>query len=158
AADPREVKLPARRAVAALRKKAGVAVLGCWGVEDRHEPRSPQHPNTPTPQHPPLLEFDHVSFAYDPAAPVLDDIALAVQEGDVIALLGPNGAGKSTLVKHAIGLLKPTKGTVRVAGRDTRERTTAELARTVGYVFQSPAHMLFAPTVREELAFGPRNL
>src|SRR4029077_1400094 len=63
-----------------------------------------------------------------------------------------------TLVKHAIGLLKPTKGIVRVAGRDTRETTTAELARTVGYVFQSPSHMLFATTVEEEIAFGPRNL
>jgi len=72
--------------------------------------------------------------------------------------LGPNGAGKSTLVKHTIGLLKPTKGRVLIEGKDTRQMTVAQTARTVGYVFQSPTHMLFAPTVSEELAFGPGNL
>jgi len=76
----------------------------------------------------------------------------------VIAVLGPNGAGKTTFVKHAIGLLKPKAGKVLVNGKDTREASVAEIASTLGYVFQSPSHMLFAPTVREELAFGPRNL
>jgi energy-coupling factor transporter ATP-binding protein EcfA2 len=76
----------------------------------------------------------------------------------VIAVLGPNGAGKTTFVKHAIGLLKPKQGHVYVDGRDTREVSVAQIARTLGYVFQSPSHMLFAPTVREELAFGPTNL
>jgi energy-coupling factor transport system ATP-binding protein len=75
-----------------------------------------------------------------------------------VAILGPNGAGKSTLVKHAIGLLKPSTGQVLVGGRDTQKVSVAQAAHQVGYVFQSPAHMLFAPTVREELAFGPRNL
>jgi energy-coupling factor transport system ATP-binding protein len=75
-----------------------------------------------------------------------------------VALLGPNGAGKSTLVKHSIGLIKPVSGRVLVGGRDTREQSVAQVARTLGYAFQSPAHMLFAPTVKEELAFGPRNM
>jgi energy-coupling factor transport system ATP-binding protein len=61
-------------------------------------------------------------------------------------------------VKHAIGLLKPKAGRVLVNGRDTRQASVAEIAGTLGYVFQSPSHMLFAPTVREELSFGPRNL
>jgi energy-coupling factor transport system ATP-binding protein len=81
-----------------------------------------------------------------------------VRRGDVIAILGPNGAGKTTLVKHAIGLLKPRAGSVLIDGRDTHHISVAQIARTLGYVFQSPSHMLFAPTVREELAFGPRNL
>jgi energy-coupling factor transport system ATP-binding protein len=85
-------------------------------------------------------------------------VSLDIRKGDVIALLGPNGSGKSTLVKHALGLHRPRRGRVLVEGRDTRTTTTAQLARTVGYVFQSPTHMLFAPTVAEELAFGPRNL
>jgi energy-coupling factor transport system ATP-binding protein len=75
-----------------------------------------------------------------------------------VALLGPNGAGKSTLVKHAIGLVKPRQGAVLVEGRDTRQISVAQVAHTLGYCFQSPTHMLFAPTVAEELAFGPRNL
>ena len=76
----------------------------------------------------------------------------------MIAVLGPNGAGKTTFVKHAIGLLKPKSGRVLVNGKDTKESSVAEIASTLGYVFQSPSHMLFAPTVREELAFGPTNL
>jgi energy-coupling factor transport system ATP-binding protein len=75
-----------------------------------------------------------------------------------VAILGPNGAGKTTLVKHAIGLLKPKNGRVLVNGRDTRKLSVAQIASTLGYVFQSPSHMLFAPTVREELSFGPKNL
>ena len=62
------------------------------------------------------------------------------------------------MVKHAIGLLKPTSGRVLVEGKDTRSLSVAQIARVLGYVFQSPTHMLFAPTVREELEFGPKNL
>ncbi len=110
------------------------------------------------PQALPLIEFKDVSFAYEVDEPVLRDISLEIYAGDVIALLGPNGAGKSTLIKHAIGLLKPSSGVVLVNGEDTRKKSTAQLAKTLGYVFQSPSQMLFAPSVREELAFGPRNL
>jgi len=107
----------------------------------------------------PLVAFEDVSFAYDEEGPtVIHDVNLTIYRGDVIALLGPNGAGKTTLAKHAIGLLKPRHGRVLVEGRDTREMSVAQIAHTLGYVFQSPSHMLFAPTVEEELAFGPRNL
>jgi energy-coupling factor transport system ATP-binding protein len=105
-----------------------------------------------------LVEFKHVSFAYEPESPVLHDVNVQIHPGDVIALLGPNGAGKSTLIKHAIGLLKPSAGSVLVNGEATHKKSTAQLARTLGYVFQSPTHMLFAPKVFDELAFGPRNL
>ncbi len=107
----------------------------------------------------PLVIFEGVSFGYGDEGPqVIHDVDLTIRRGDIIALLGPNGAGKTTLVKHAIGLLKPDGGQVRVAGEDTRALSVAEIAHTMGYVFQSPSHMLFAPTVKEELAFGPRNL
>jgi len=76
----------------------------------------------------------------------------------VIAVLGPNGAGKTTLVKHAIGLLKPKSGRVMVNGKDTHEQSIAQIASTLGYVFQSPSHMLFETTVNKELSFGPKNL
>jgi len=107
----------------------------------------------------PLVAFENVSFAYNEGDPlVIRDINLTIRQGDVIAILGPNGAGKTTLVKHAIGLLKPRSGHVFIEGDDTRNLSVAGIAHTVGYVFQSPSHMLFAPTVREELAFGPTNL
>ena len=105
-----------------------------------------------------LVRFENVSFGYETGQEVLHDISLDINRGDVIAVLGPNGAGKTTFVKHAIGLLKPKSGRVLVKGKDTREASVAEIASTLGYVFQSPSHMLFAPTVREELAFGPINL
>jgi energy-coupling factor transporter ATP-binding protein EcfA2 len=108
---------------------------------------------------PPLISFEDIHFQYDPILPsVLHDINFKVYPGDVIAILGHNGAGKTTLVKHALGLLKPTKGRVLLEGKDTRKITIAQAALTVGYVFQSPSQMLFAPTVSEELEFGPRNL
>lgn len=106
----------------------------------------------------PLVRFEDVGFAYERGVDVLHNINLEIHPGDVIAVLGPNGSGKTTFVKHAIGLLKPKSGRVLVNGRDTRESTVAQIAGTLGYVFQSPSHMLFAPTVYEELAFGPINL
>ena len=106
-----------------------------------------------------LLIMEDVSFRYDEDLPlVLRDINLSINKGDTIAVLGPNGVGKTTLVKHALGLLKPTQGRVLLEGLDTREATIAGSAKTIGYVFQDPGQMLFAPTVEEELAFGPENL
>ena len=107
----------------------------------------------------PLVTFEDVSFAYTDDGPtIIHEVNLTIHRGDVIALLGPNGAGKTTLVKHAIGLLKPRRGQVLVQGQSTQDMSVAQIAHTLGYVFQSPSHMLFAPTVREELAFGPQNL
>lgn len=106
----------------------------------------------------PLVQFENVSFFYESGVDVLHGITLPINRGDIIAVLGPNGAGKTTLVKHAIGLLKPKSGRVLVNGQNTRKLSVAEIANTLGYVFQSPSHMLFAPTVYEELAFGPKNL
>ncbi len=107
----------------------------------------------------PLVMFQDVTFRYDKALPdVLHDVNFTIHKGDVVAILGPNGAGKTTLVKHALGLLKPTQGQVLLEGQNTREISVAQAAQTIGYVFQSPSQMLFAPTVEEELSFGPRNL
>jgi energy-coupling factor transport system ATP-binding protein len=105
-----------------------------------------------------ILVVEDVNFAYPDGPQVLHDINLNIRRGDIIAVLGPNGAGKSTLVKHAIGLLKPKTGQVLLFSEDTRKLSVAENAKSVGYVFQSPTQMLFAATVNEELAFGPKNL
>ena len=120
----------------------------------------PIHKRPRQPNAAPLAELRNVTFAHPKGQAVLRDISLRVQPDDVIALLGRNGVGKSTLCKHLIGLLRPTSGQVLVDGRDVvaDNLSVAQLARSVGYVFQSPSFMLFAPSVREELAFGPRNL
>lgn len=106
-----------------------------------------------------LVKYDNVFYQYHEDSPfVLKGINLEIKQGDVIAILGHNGSGKTTLVKHALGLLKPTRGNVFIDGKNSRDITVAQAARMVGYVFQSPSQMLFAPTVQAELAFGPKNL
>jgi energy-coupling factor transport system ATP-binding protein len=143
----REVKLPAEDIVERARlEPAPVAIKILPGIASDSS------------QMDPLVKFEEVSFNYEADTEVLHGINLEIKRGDVIAVLGPNGAGKTTFVKHAIGLLKPKSGRVLVNGRDTKEASVAQIASTLGYVFQSPSHMLFAPTVREELAFGPSNL
>ena len=88
----------------------------------------------------------------------LADVNLNVERGEFLALIGQNGSGKTTLVKHFNGLLKPNQGRVIVDGRETTELATSELARSVGYVFQNPDHQIFADSVHDEVAFGPKNL
>ncbi len=111
------------------------------------------------PESEPLVSFQDVCFQYGAEnSQVLHGISLDIRAGEVIAILGHNGSGKTTTVKHALGLLKPTSGRVLLQGVDSKKLTVAESAHTIGYVFQSPTQMLFAPTVREELAFGPTNL
>jgi energy-coupling factor transport system ATP-binding protein len=86
------------------------------------------------------------------------DVNFSIQHGEFIAIIGQNGSGKTTLIKHFNGLLKPTEGRVLVEGRDTTDLLTSDLARSVGYVFQNPDHQIYAEKVRDEVAFGPRNL
>lgn len=145
--NPRDVKLPAPIALRKLRTEYED------GTRARHE-----HEHERRPESAPIASMEAVTFGYSPEQTVLHEITVDIRTGDVVAVLGPNGAGKSTLLRHIIGLLKPRAGRIMLEGRDTSTLTTAQIARSVGYVFQSPTHMLFAPTVREELSFGPRNL
>lgn len=106
----------------------------------------------------PCIQVCDLWYCYDGETDALHGISLEVEEGDFVALVGQNGSGKTTLVKHFNGLLKPTRGTVWVYGQDTKDVAVGQLARHVGYVFQNPDHQIFSPTVREEIAFGPKNL
>jgi energy-coupling factor transport system ATP-binding protein len=107
-------------------------------------------------QHP-LVEVRGLSFNYPGGPPVLDSIDLRIDSGEFVAIIGQNGSGKTTLAQHLVGLLRPGAGTVVVRGRDRTSMRPAETAQEVGYVFQNPDHQIFAATVEEEVAFGPRN-
>ncbi len=91
-----------------------------------------------------------------PAA--LRGVDFELPRGGYAAVVGRNGSGKTTLAKHFIGLLRATSGEVEVSGRPVADTPTSTLAREVGFVFQNPDHQIFNPSVREEIAVGPRNL
>lgn len=106
-----------------------------------------------------LLDLQNITFAYPGHAPVLTGASLTLNEGERLSLLGPNGVGKSTLLKIAVGLLRPSEGTVQAFGKERRtEQDFSEVRQRVGYVFQDPDDQLFCPTVTEDIAFGPLNL
>ena len=104
-----------------------------------------------------LVEVRGLSFNYPDGPPVLDSIYLRITPGEFLAIIGQNGSGKTTLAKHMVGLLRPTSGVVMLGGRDRTTLPPAETAAEAGYVFQNPDHQIFAATVADEVAFGPRN-
>ena len=132
----------------------------------------------------PLIELENVSYTYDTAlakrqrkrgaktspkqakwgnspddAWALEGVSLAIREGEFLGVAGHTGSGKSTLIQHLNGILHPTSGRVLVCGRDIADKRAAQDARAiVGVVFQYPENQLFAATVAEDVAFGPRNL
>lgn len=89
----------------------------------------------------------------------LQDVSLEIAKGEIVAVIGHTGSGKSTLVQHLNGLLKPDKGQAAIDGVNINAKgTQAKAARQqVGMVFQYPEHQIFAETVFEDIAFGPRN-
>lgn len=105
------------------------------------------------------IAFEQVSFSYDDEHDALQNIDLVVEDGEFLGVIGHTGSGKSTLVQLMNALLVPTAGRVLVDGLDTRERKLRREVRTkVGLAFQYPETQLFANTVVEDVAFGPRNL
>lgn len=107
----------------------------------------------------PIIEVRDISYYYEGTpTPALDHVSLTICRGEFVAFIGQNGAGKTTLAKTFNGILTPGSGEVLVEGRETRAAGLDVLARIVGYVYQNPDHQIFSNTVKEEVAFGPRNL
>jgi ATP-binding cassette, subfamily B, bacterial len=98
------------------------------------------------------IVFDHVTFGYDPAAPVVRDIDLRVRAGETVAFVGQTGAGKSTLAKLITRFYDPTQGRVLIDGHDIRLVTVDSLRRQLGVVPQEP--FLFAGSLRYNIAFA----
>ena len=106
----------------------------------------------------PAIELHRCSYHYNADIPALREVSCTIPTGAWAALIGQNGSGKTTLAKLCNGLLRPDEGWVRILGQDIAGQPVSRIARRVGYLFQNPDHQIFAPTVREELAFGLRNL
>ena len=104
------------------------------------------------------LSLRNVSFSYPGGFLAVDDVSIDIKGGENVAIVGQNGAGKTTTVKMINGLLRPTKGDVLVGDMNTKDYTTAQVSRIVGYVFQNPDDQIFHATVEEEVRFGPKNM
>jgi energy-coupling factor transport system ATP-binding protein len=104
-----------------------------------------------------MIEVENVHFAYPSNVDALKGVSLTIKDGEFVAIMGENGAGKTTLVKHFNGLLKPSRGVVRIDNVETTKTSVAALAKDTGFVFQNPDHQLFSETVEEEIAFALKN-
>lgn len=105
-----------------------------------------------------IVHVDCASHRYQDGTFGMHEMCFHVRKREIVALCGPNGAGKSTLVEHLNGLLTPVEGRVLVHGREIGREEHGVLWRQVGVVFQNPDDQLFAPTVLDDVMFGPLNL
>ena len=102
----------------------------------------------------PVVEMRGASFSYGPGAASVEGLDLVVRPGEIFGVVGQNGAGKTTLTKLLNGLLKPTSGTVRIAGLDTGATPVSRIAAHAATLFQNPDRQLCRGTVLDEVAFG----
>jgi cobalt/nickel transport system ATP-binding protein len=107
-----------------------------------------------------LFRLENLTHQYSDGTIALNGVSLDFDKGERIALLGTNGSGKTTLLYHLNGILKPTLGNIYYQDKPLRydSKSLLELRRRVGFVFQDPNDQLFAPTVKQDVAFGPLNL
>ena len=103
-----------------------------------------------------MIEFRHVSFAYEEGRPILDDLSFHIEKGEAVGLIGANGAGKSTLMKLLLGLVRG-EGKILVDGLEVERDTLGEVRRRLGFVLQNSDNQMFMPTVYEDMLFGPLN-
>ena len=105
-----------------------------------------------------VIKTTGLEYSYPDRTKALSGIDFETKQGEKIAVLGPNGSGKTTLFYHFNGLVEPTKGEIKVFGESISNSNIDEIRRRVGLVFQNPDTQLFAHTVYEDIAFGPRNI
>ena len=104
------------------------------------------------------LAFKIDSFTYPDGTVAMSDIDLEIKKGEFTGILGSNGSGKTTLLKIMDGLIKDFNGKAFLDGTEIRKLSPKEIYRKVGLIFQNPDDQLFAPTVAEDVAFGPLNM
>jgi cobalt/nickel transport system ATP-binding protein len=107
-----------------------------------------------------IFKIENLTHEYSDGTLALDHVSLSFERAERIALLGTNGSGKTTLLNHLNGILKPTSGKILFEGKPLQydAKSLLELRKRVGFVFQDPNDQLFAPTVKQDVAFGPLNL
>ena len=143
------------QAVATINEQYQNAIVSAKRLyEVLHAPATvPEKPDAiALPVGPGAVRFEHVSFGYDAAKPVLHDISFDAAGGSIVAIVGPTGAGKSTLVSLISRFYDPGLGRILIDGRDLRDLTLASLRTQVSFVFQET--YLFSDTVSGNIAYG----
>ena len=107
-----------------------------------------------------MLEARNICYSYGDDTQALKNVNLKINNGEIVAILGKNGAGKSTLFLHFNGIYEPDSGEILIDGEKLKYNKKALLKcrQKVGIVFQNPDNQIFAPSVEEDIAFGPLNL
>ncbi len=105
-----------------------------------------------------ILQIRDIKYRYHDGTYALRGVTLNISKGEFLAILGPNGSGKTTLLKHLNGLLKPVEGEILLEQKPFHHYSSKEIFQRVGIVFQDPNDQLFAPSVWDDVAFGPSNL
>ena len=107
-----------------------------------------------------MLEARNISYSYDDDSQALKNVSLKINDGEMAAILGKNGAGKSTLFLHFNGIHEPDDGEILIDGEKLKynKKALIKCRQKVGIVFQNPDNQIFAPSVEEDVAFGPLNL
>lgn len=105
-----------------------------------------------------IIEIKNLSYTYSDGTIALDNISISIEAGKKIAILGSNGSGKSTLLQHLNGLILPEKASIKVANLSVDKKNLRKIREKVGLVFDNPDNQIFAQTVYDDIAFGPRNM
>ncbi len=113
---------------------------------------------------PPIIRAEGLTYTYNTGLPdattAIRELTFEVEEHTFLGIIGPTGCGKSTLITHFNGLLRPTAGTIYIAGQDVWEKPKEirKFRFLAGRVFQYPEYQLFEETVEKDIAFGPKNM
>jgi cobalt/nickel transport system ATP-binding protein len=105
----------------------------------------------------PILHLDCLSHVYSDGTVGIHELCFKIFPREIVGICGPNGAGKSTLIEHLNGILVPTDGEIILDGEIVNKSAPERLRRSVGLVFQDADSQLFAPTVMDDVMFGPLN-
>ena len=103
-----------------------------------------------------MIEFEHVSFAYEKNNPVINDMSFRIERGESVGLIGANGAGKSTIMKLLLGLASGD-GRISVDGMEVNSENLSKVRKKMGFVLQNSDNQMFMPTVYEDMMFAPLN-
>lgn len=104
-----------------------------------------------------MIKVKNLSYSYDGNAKVLDDINLDINLKENTAILGPNGSGKSTFLYFLNTLLVAEQGYITISGEIVNKKNSDKIRSKMGFLFDNPDNQLFSPTVRDDVAFGPKN-